>query len=93
MAFDSNLKGELVATLRNKYVSHLDHDITLKLDIQTNGNNIEKLWWYDPSDDKIKEVHNNEITIKAGTTFKDIRIVQALAQMNMAVVLQIVICR
>ena len=78
MAFDSNLKGELVATLRNKYVSHLDHDITLKLDIQTNGNNIEKLWWYDPSDDKIKEVHNNEITIKAGTAFKDIRIVQAL---------------
>ena len=78
MAFESNFKGEIIFTLRNKYVSHLDHDITLKLDIQTNGNNVGKLWWYDPSDDKIKEVHNNEITIKAGTAFKDIRIAQMI---------------
>ena len=64
-------------TLENKYVSHLDHDITLKIEsVVSNPSILGKLYWYDPSDNKVKEVVNGEITIKAGTHFKDIRIVQ-----------------
>ena len=64
-------------TLENKYVSHLDHDITLKIEsVVSNPSILGKLYWYDPSDNRVKEVVNGEITIKAGTHFKDIRIVQ-----------------
>lgn len=68
----------ILTLVRNKYVSHLDHDITFKIstDIQNSING--KLWWYDPSDHHIKEVTNGEILIKAGTMFKEIRIIQSI---------------
>ena len=70
-------------TLENKYVSHLDHDITLKIEsVVSNPSILGKLYWYDPSDNKVKEVVNGEITIKAGTHFKDIRIVQDVVDNN-----------
>lgn len=69
----------LLLTLENKYVSHLDHDITLKLEsVVTNPSVLGKLYWYDPSENIVKEIVNGEINIKAGTHFKDIKIVQVI---------------
>lgn len=69
----------LLLTLENKYASHLDHDITLKLEsIVTNPSVLGKLYWYDPSENIVKEIINGEINIKAGTHFKDIKIVQVI---------------
>lgn len=69
----------LLLTLENKYASHLDHDITLKLEsVVTNPSVLGKLYWYDPSENIVKEIVNGEINIKAGTHFKDIKIVQVI---------------
>ena len=68
----------VLAFISNKYVSHLDHDVTLKIDIELRDSLKGDLVWYDPSDNKIKKITNGEITIKAGTHFKDIRILQSI---------------
>ena len=72
----------VLAFVSNKYVSHLDHDVTLKIDIELRDSLKGDLVWYDPSDNKIKKITNGEITIKAGTHFKDIRILQSIKDDN-----------
>ena len=74
----SENEPRILTLLHNKYVSHFDHDIVLKVVNNLPGEMNNQMLWYDPSDKKIKEVTNGEILIKAGTNFNDIRIVQSL---------------
>lgn len=74
----SENEPRILTLLHNKYVSHFDHDIVLKVVNNVPGDMNNQMLWYDPSDKKIKEVINGEILVKAGTNFNDIRIVQSL---------------
>lgn len=78
----TNNEGRIVTLIQNKFRSHFDHDFTIKIDVAMNQNINNGLFWYDPSDNKIKEIKNGEILIKAGTYFKDIRIIQTIKQDN-----------
>ena len=69
---------KVLFTLRNKYATHFDHDVTLKIDVALNGTAKGLLTWFDPSENREKKIINGEITIKAGTPLKDIRIVQQI---------------
>lgn len=69
---------KVLFTLRNKYATHFDHDVTLKIDVALNGSAKGLLTWFDPSENREKKIINGEITIKAGTPLKDIRIVQQI---------------
>ena len=74
----SENEPRILTLLHNRYVSHFDHDIVLKVVNDLPGDMNNQMLWYDPSDKKIKEVINGEILVKAGTNFNDIRIVQSL---------------
>jgi len=78
LIYSTNNEGRILSLISNKYATHFDYDFKLKVEVTTNSGIKDKLWWFDPSDGKIKEITNGEITIKAGTNFKDIRIVQSI---------------
>ena len=52
--------------------------MTLKIDVALNGTAKGLLTWFDPYENREKKIINGEITIKAGTPLKDIRIVQQI---------------
>ena len=61
----TNNEGRIVTLIQNKFRSHFDHDFTIKIDVAMNQNINNGLFWYDPSDNKIKEIKNGELLLAA----------------------------
>ena len=78
MVYSSQGESRIVMRIGNKLTSHFDYDFVLKIQNNLPVELQDQLVWYDPSDNKVKEILNGEILIKAGTNFKDIRIIQYL---------------